>query len=239
MSLTHSVCTGWQQFLDALIPNDRQKLLVWLSDEYQEEAQDVAQFTQHAERMYYPQFRERLRRIAAEEETHVQWLREQILALGGQPPAVARTPKAGQNTWQNLLLDFDEEKQSCATLLEGMRVATPVDAEIVAGLQRLREEEIRHHEEIRDMLMKSEPDAVPPPEPLAHESAKQKQMWLEQQKMAWLAQRRAEWEAAGKPVPWVEWEREQELKWVTELPNYELQWVRHLAASARTEPRKT
>jgi hypothetical protein len=27
-------------------------------------------------------------------------------------------------------------------------------------------------------------------------------------------------------VPWVEWEREQELKWVTELPNYELQWAR-------------
>lgn len=89
------------------------------------------------------------------------------------------------------------------------------------------------------MLMRSEPDAVPPLEPLDQESAKQKHVWLEQQKMAWLAQRRVEWEAAGKPVPWAEWEREQELKWVTELPNYELQWTQHPAASARTEPRKT
>jgi hypothetical protein len=27
----------------------------------------------------------------------------------------------------------------------------------------------------------------------------------------------------------VEWEREQELKWVTELPNYELRWAQRLA----------
>jgi len=178
-------------------------------------------------------------RIAAQEQAHVQWLREQILALGGQPPTVPHTPRIGQNSWQNLLLDLDEEKQHCATLLEGMRVATHVDAEMVGGLQRIREEEICHHEEIRDMLMKSEPDTVPAPEPLDHESAKQKHVWLEHQKMAWLAQRREEWEAAGKPVPWVEWEREQELKWVTELPNYELQWAQHLAALARTEPRET
>lgn len=134
MSLTQKVRMGWRQFLQALTPNDRQKLLAWIHDEYQEEAEKAAQFTQHAEQMYYPQFRERLRRIAAEEQAHVQWLREQILALGGQPPPVPRTPKTGQNSWQNLLLDFDEEKQSCATLLEGMRVAIHVNDEIVTGL---------------------------------------------------------------------------------------------------------
>jgi bacterioferritin (cytochrome b1) len=229
MSLTQKVRRGWRQFIEALTPDDRKKLLAWMHNEYQEEAQGAEQFTRHAEQMYYPQFRERLQRIAAKEQAHVQWLREQILALGGQPPTVPHTAKAGQNSWQNLLLDLDVEKQSCATLLEGMRVATHVDAEIVAGLQRIREEEIRHHEEIRDMLMKSEPDTVPAPEPLDHESAKQKQVWLAHQKMAWLAQRREEWEAAGKPVPWVEWEREQELKWVTELPNHELQWAQRLA----------
>src|SRR2546425_11636349 len=103
--------------METLTPNDRQKLLAWMHDEYQEEAQDATQFTQHAEQMYYPQFREQLRRIAAEEQAHVQWLREQILALGGQPPSVPRTPKIGQNSWQKLLLDLDKEKQSCATLL--------------------------------------------------------------------------------------------------------------------------
>jgi len=238
MSIPHSARTRWSQFLDALTPNDRQKLLAWLQDEYRDEAQDVVQLAQHAERMYYPQFRERLRRIAAEEQAHVRWLREQILALGGQPPTIARTPTTGQNSWQNLLLDFDEEKRSCATLLEGLRVATRIDDEIVAGLQRIWEEEVRHQEEIRDMFVKSEPDAVSAPEPLDAESAKQKYEWLAQQKMEWLSQRQTEWKAAGKPVPWVEWEREQELKWVTELPNYELHWAQRLAASVKTEPRK-
>ncbi|HKA56404.1 MAG TPA: ferritin-like domain-containing protein [Candidatus Binatia bacterium] len=225
MSLTQKAHTDWRQFLEALTPDDRQRLLAWMRDEYREEARDATQFTRHAEQMYYPQFGERLRRIAAEEQAHVQWLREQILALGGRPPSLPHASRVGQNSWQDLLLDLDEEKRSCATLLEGMRIATHVDAEIVAGLRRIREEEVRHHEEIRDMLMKSEPDAVPAPEPVGPEGARQKQVWLEQQKMAWLAQRRAEWEAAGRPVPWVEWEREQELKWVTELPSYELEWA--------------
>jgi rubrerythrin len=226
MSVTDSVSVGWRQLLGALTRNDRQKLLTWLCDEYREEARDVAQFARHAERMYYPHFRERLRRITAEEQAHVQWLREQIIALGGHPPTIVHTPKAEQNGWRSLLLDLNEEQQSCATLLEGVRLATHIDPDIAAGLRRIREEEARHREEIRAMFMKSEPDAVAAPEPSGSEGAEQKQKWLAQQKMKWLAQRQAEWEAAGKPEPWGEWEREQELKWVTELPNYELQWVR-------------
>ena len=210
MSLTQSARAGWRQFLHTLTPDDRQKLMTWLQAEYQEEAQNIVQFTQQAERMYYPQFRERLWRIAAEEQIHVQWLRDQILTLGGQPPVVVRPTRLAQNSWHDLLLDLDEEKQRSAALLEGMRVAAHVDDKIVAGLQRIREEEIRHHEEIRDMLMKSEPDAVYAPEPSDAEGAKQKRVWLEQQKMIWLAQRQAEWEAAGKPESWVEWERQQE-----------------------------
>jgi len=81
MSLKSALHQGWQRFLEALRPNDRRRLIELLSEEYCEEAQDVAQFTQHAQRMYYPQFRERLLRIATEEQAHVQWLREKILAL--------------------------------------------------------------------------------------------------------------------------------------------------------------
>jgi hypothetical protein len=83
MSLTQTVRRGWQQFIEALTPDDRKKLLAWMHNEYQAEAQGAVQFTRHAEQMYYPQFRERLQRIAAKEQAHVQWLREQILALGG------------------------------------------------------------------------------------------------------------------------------------------------------------
>jgi hypothetical protein len=156
----------------------------------------------------------------------VQWLREQILALGGQLPAISHMFKAGDNNWQNLLLDLDEEKQSCTTLLEGIRLAERVDNDIAIGLQRIRKEELRHQEEIRDMLAKSEPGAVQVPDPSDKETARQKEEWLGEQKAAWLEQQRAIWEASGKQTPWAEWEREQEFKWNTELPQYELRWAR-------------
>jgi bacterioferritin len=162
MSVKSALHKGWQHFLEALQPDDRHKLVELLSEEYREEAQDVSQFTQHAQRMYYPQFRERLLRIAAEEQAHVQWLREKILALGGEIPQLSFTPKAGKNSWECLLMDLEEEKRCCGDLLERMHTAGHVDPEIAEGLRRMREEEKRHREEIMDMLMKSDPYALPP-----------------------------------------------------------------------------
>lgn len=162
MSLKRVLHEGWQRFLEALQPDDRQKLVELLGEEYLEEAQGAAQFTQHAQRMYYPQFRERLLRIAAEEQAHVQWLREEILALGGEIPQLSFTPKAGKNSWECLLMDLEEENRCCENLLERMHAAEHADPEIAEGLRRMREEEKRHREEIIDMLMKSAPYALPP-----------------------------------------------------------------------------
>jgi rubrerythrin len=159
MSTLHE---GWRHFLAALHPDDRQKLVEILRDEYIEEAQDAGQFTRHAQRMAYPQFRERLLRIAVEEQTHVQWLRERILALGGILPEITATPEVGKNSWECLLMDVEEEKRCCGELLQRMHVAEHADPEIAAGLRRRREEEKRHREEIMDMLMKSDAYALPP-----------------------------------------------------------------------------
>jgi rubrerythrin len=162
MSLADVLHKGWQQFLESLHPDHRTKLVEMLRDEYVDEAQDVAQFTRHAQRMYYPQFRDRLLRIADEEQAHVQWLRDQMLALGGQVPQIAFTPKMGKNSWECLLMDVEEEKRCCSELLARMHMAEHADPEIAEGLRHIREEEKRHREEILDMLMKSDPYAVPP-----------------------------------------------------------------------------
>jgi len=159
MSLKSALHKGWQHFLETLQPDDRRKLVELLCEEYLEEARDVTQFTQHAQRMHYPQFRDRLLRIAAEEQAHVQWLREKILALGGEIPQLSFTPKAGKNSWECLLMDLEEEKRCCGDLLERMYTAEHADPEIAEGLHRMREEEKRHREEIMDMLMKSDPYA--------------------------------------------------------------------------------
>lgn len=62
--LTHVLAAGWRQFLEALHPDDWQTLLRVLREEYSEEGHAVAQFTRHAQRMPYPQFRARLLRGA-------------------------------------------------------------------------------------------------------------------------------------------------------------------------------
>lgn len=151
---------GWQHFFDVLQPDYHQKLLEMLGDAYLKEARDVAQFTRDAERMYYPQFRERLLRIAAEEQAHVTWLRDELLALGGEIPAVSVIPKVAKNAWEALHLGLEEEKRSCADLLEAMHIAKHVDPAIAEGIQRIREGERQHCEKLLDMLVKSDPSTL-------------------------------------------------------------------------------
>lgn len=150
---------GWQQFFNALLPDQHQKLLDILRQTYREEAEDVVQLTQHAERLRYPQLRERLLRIAEEERAHVTWLRDKLLALGGDIPDVSITPKDAKNTWEALLMDLEEEKRSYADLLEAMHLAEQVDPELAEGLQRIREAERQHREEILEILVKSDPES--------------------------------------------------------------------------------
>jgi rubrerythrin len=159
--LKKAIREGWQPFFDALQPDERQLLLKMLRDAYLEEVQDVTQFTQHAERMHYPQFRDRLLHIVAEEQAHVQWLRDKLLALGGELPAISLPPKGAKNAWQALLTDLEEEKRSYTDLIGAMHLAERVDPEIAEGLRRIREEEQQHREEILDMLVKSDPYTLP------------------------------------------------------------------------------
>lgn len=229
MSFKSIIQETWHQFLESLHPDERQQLLDMLRDEYGEESQEVAQLTQHAERMAYPQFRQRLLKIADEEHAHVQWLRDKILALGGELPQIHPTPKMGKNSWECLLMALEVEQRSCEELLTRIHTAEHADPEIMQGLQRIRAEKQRHREEIRTLLMQSEPYAHPDPT-LGHpELAQQKHAWLEHQKMVWLNAQKTHWEEQGKPIPWAEWLGEKEYEWERELPNHELEWERHMA----------
>ena len=229
MSLTTALFTGWHRFLAGFSADDRQRLLDNLCDAYHAEAGAVAQFTQHAHRMYYPHFREGLLRIAAEAAAHIPWLEEKILALGGTLPQRSCTFKTGRNSWERLHIDLEAAQRGRVNLLEWIHTAEQVEPEIVVGLRRIRAEKQQHCEELRDMLMKSDP-YTPPATTTPHEQVEpQKQAWFEQRKSEWLDQERAEWEAGGKQVPWAEWSGEREFRWATELPHRDLEWARRLA----------
>lgn len=155
---------GMQQESRQCFPNhsaskDRRRLLEILCREYVEETESMLQYQHHAERMHYRQFRERLLRIAEEEKKHAQWLEGRIVSLGGEVPHISFTPDERQNSWECLRVDLEAERRCRADLIERLLSVARIDPEIAEGLRRIREEEERHHEEIMDMLMRSDPQA--------------------------------------------------------------------------------
>jgi hypothetical protein len=150
--------------------------------------------------------------------------------LGGEVPRPGPPAKLGNNSWENLRLELEEERKDYTELLPGLLTAEHLDPAIAEGLRRLRQDERKHRKELLELMLKSDPNVPPHVTTQRPDLEKQKRVWLEQQKLAWLDQRRVAWEADGRPTPWIEWLTQQEYAWaVNELPNRELAWILRLA----------
>lgn len=89
----------WRCFL-GLSPTRYRQVVEILRQRYIEEIQHVKRFTQHAQRMQYPQFRQKLLGIASDEAQHAEWIAEKISLLGGKLPVVPEIPATEKNCWQ-------------------------------------------------------------------------------------------------------------------------------------------
>ncbi len=238
MSIPTMLFASWRYFRANFNPDDHQTLIEGVCEAYRAEANAVAQYPQHAHRMYYAPFREKMLQIATEVQAHIPWLQEQLLALGGKLPQLSSTPvRENNNSWECLRLDVEEARSACVHLLECSHVAERTEPEIASGLQRMRKEKLRHCEEFRRMFMQSDPYTVSAPGlPQEHE-VQQKQVWLEQRKNEWLEQERAAWEGGGKQMSWAEWSGEQEFRWTNELPYRDREWIRYLSERKREKTR--
>lgn len=154
----------WKELVDDSHTLDRLRIVEILREEYVEETRLMRQFTQHSERMHYPQFRERLLRMAEEQREHVSWLREKIAELHGSVPDTEEAPpsSAGKNTWECLCQDLEEEHRCCALLADRIAVAESFDPALTEKLEQLFREEEQHRNEIIEMLMRSDPYAEEP-----------------------------------------------------------------------------
>src|SRR5580765_5938896 len=120
MSDKNSWSEWWRQFL-GFSADGSHKASEILMQRYIEKSQHVARFTQHAERMQYPQFRKKLLAIAADETKHVERLAEKIKLFGARLPDVPPVPAATKNSWRYLLEDLNEEQHSAAGLIAGAK----------------------------------------------------------------------------------------------------------------------
>jgi bacterioferritin (cytochrome b1) len=151
----------WRKFLGCS-PDGYREVVKILQDRYVDEMSHVRRYTQHAQRMQYPQFRERLLRIAADEARHAEWLAEKITLFGGELPKVPDVSNGEKNSWQYLLADLDAEKRCSAELIEEMHTVREELPDIARVLERIYEDGEKHRAEIRDMLMRSDPQSIWP-----------------------------------------------------------------------------
>jgi rubrerythrin len=151
---------GWQQGYDALHPDPRPRLLEALRDTYLATLHTVTQVTQDAERMVYPQCRARLLRMAAEDQGHVTWLREALLARGGALPTGAGPPTVAPTSGAALRREMAAARHTSDALLAPMHLAEQADPEMAAGFRRLRAATRQHRAALLEMLVQSDPSTV-------------------------------------------------------------------------------
>lgn len=153
---------SWQEKLGGLFrvfSDGKQNALEILSRHYVEESQQSRRIAYHADRMQYPHFRDKLRAISADEDKHAKWLEENIRALDGTPPVVPEISYSDKNSWESLLADLEEHRQCAAELLMQISQLREDFPRAADTLQRIYDEGARHREEIRAMLMRSDPQA--------------------------------------------------------------------------------
>lgn len=152
--------SSWWRDCLGLSADGAERTLEILTRHYIEEKRHVSRLTQHAGRMQYPQFHDKLLSIATDEERHAEWLAEKIRHFGGRLPDVIPSEEPLKNSWQHLMDDLKEHRLCDAELLaeaQSLRGEFPTIAEI---LERIHQDGIKHRDEIRNMLMKSDPQAL-------------------------------------------------------------------------------
>jgi rubrerythrin len=153
--------SSWWSRLFGSEPERLALALELLRHAYVREKQHAMRYRQHAEKMRYTHFRERLVRLAQAEDHHAALIEEKLTALGENPPDVVPVHAAAeQNSWYYLRTDLEEE-QRCGGELESDLAALGEEFSAVAELLRRIERDGRSHRaEIRDMLARSDPQAA-------------------------------------------------------------------------------
>ena len=157
-----SLTTSWWRGLLGLAPRGYLGAVEVLRARYIEERQHGKRLTEQAAKMQYPHYRDKLLDIAAEEAKHANWIAEKIRLLGGELPQVPEVSIGEQNSWRYLLDDIEEERRCGDELFDQILRIGPQFPLVAEVLQRIYDDEAKHRSELREMLMRSDPQALWP-----------------------------------------------------------------------------
>ncbi|MBI2368079.1 MAG: hypothetical protein HYV01_24160 [Deltaproteobacteria bacterium] len=92
----------------------------------------------------------------------MEWIAEKIRTFGGKLPEVPEVAAEEKNSWQYLMADMEAERRCADELLDQIREIQPELPGVGEVLERIYEEGKKHRREIREMLMRSDPQALWP-----------------------------------------------------------------------------
>src|SRR5215813_572989 len=131
-----------------------------LAEAYRAESEQASCLRQQADRARYPQAATALRRLADIEDRHATWLRDHLISLGGQPPAVEPRTTTGTNQWQRVVAAFHDAQAKRRRLVEQIAHWDPEEPDVVALLRRIEEEDTREHPVYEGLIMRSDPQSI-------------------------------------------------------------------------------
>jgi ferritin len=158
-----SFSNNWSEWWHGLIDPAREKfrkVIEILRERYVEEMQHAERFKQYARRMHYLQYQGKLLQLAMEKEQRAKWIAAKLVALGAKLPGVPEPSPTNENSWQSLKLALDDENRSADHITEQLRRLGLDYPDITAFLQEIVQEQRKHRDEIREMLMRSDPFAL-------------------------------------------------------------------------------
>ena len=136
------------------------ELLADLVEAYRAETVQAAHLRAQAERARYPQAATALRRLADIESRHATWLREHLIALGGQVPEITPAPVAGNNQWERAVAALHSAQGKRRRLVEQIAHWDPEEPRVVDLLQRIEQEDTREQVVYEDLIMRSDPQSL-------------------------------------------------------------------------------
>jgi hypothetical protein len=160
MDLCKEWSEWWPCFLGTSPKGNGEAAVDILRRWYVEEMQQTDRFMQHAQKMHYPQFRDKLLDMGANKTKRARWIAEKIVTLGGKLPEVPELRSTDKNSWQYLLMDLEEENRYAERLTEQIWGNESDHADIIEFLQQISEADKKDHAAIREMLMRSDPFAL-------------------------------------------------------------------------------
>jgi hypothetical protein len=135
-------------------------LLADLAEDYRAEAEQAARLRAQADRARYPQAADALRRLAQVEERHATWLRDHIVNLGGEVPALATPEVQGRNQWERAVGALHEAQAKRRRMIEQVAHWDPDEPDVVELLHRIEQEDLREQTVYEALIMRSDPQSI-------------------------------------------------------------------------------